>query len=86
MRFLAGHPHVGALLGDPGIAAIFAPERDVGRMLHVEAAWTRVIAPPSEVGRLSDAIETAIIDQAALGAATARDGVPVPELVRQLKA
>ncbi|MEM0908962.1 MAG: lyase family protein, partial [Pseudomonadota bacterium] len=47
---------------------------------------TRVIAPPSEVGRLSDAIETAIIDQAALGAATARDGVPVPELVRQLKA
>jgi 3-carboxy-cis,cis-muconate cycloisomerase len=60
-------------------------------MLRVEGglacAQARLgLVPPGVARRIADASMTLKPDLAAIGTATARDGVPVPELVRQLRA
>ncbi len=85
------HPWLGALLGDAEGAAVFSADRELKAMLAVEAA---LAAAEAEIGLIpataGAAIEAACArfspDRAALAAATARDGVVVPELVRQLRA
>lgn len=80
------HPWLSGLFGDPDMAALLSPKADLSRMLRVEAAWTKTIAPTDDAERIANAILTAPIHPEELTDGTARDGVPVPDLVRLLKA
>ena len=80
------HPWLSALMGDPQIAAILSPEAELARMLRIEAAWTRTIAPAPEADRIAARIEGADIAPADLAPGTAQDGLPVPALVALLRA
>lgn len=85
------HHFLSALAGDPEIASLFGDRARLARLLAVEAALARAqgtageIAPTEAeaIARLCSTIE---IDREALAIGLARDGVPIPELVRQLKA
>lgn len=88
---LAPHAWSGGLLGDDEIAVMFAPEAELGRLLKVEAAWTRALAETEgfdsdRAARLAADITTAPIDPADLREGFSRDGVPIPTLVSLLKA
>ncbi len=85
------HRWLGGLFGDRQAAAIWAPDRQIAHMLRIEAAYTRARAhagtwPKVRADRAARVIETCIPDLDALRSGTARDGVPVPELIRQIKA
>lgn len=93
----SSHPWLSGLLGDPEIAGIFSPERELKRFLQVEAAWTRALgqvsggqdvdaAANTQAETVARAIEDAAITPAALSEGMARDGVPIPALVKLLKA
>jgi 3-carboxy-cis,cis-muconate cycloisomerase len=85
------HPILAGLLGDREIAAFFSVEAELKAMLDFEAA---LAAAEAEKGVIPEAAGTAIFeaitgfrpDIEKLGQAAARDGVVVPELVRQLRA
>lgn len=84
------HPFLSGLLGDEEIAAFFSAEADIRAMLSFEAALARAEAKHGFVAegaaaRIADVCATFLPDIAALQHATARDGVVVPELVRQLR-
>ena len=81
----ADHPWLGELFGDAEIAQMLSAEADLHRMLRIEAAWTRAIAPEDISERIASRTEHASINPGDLAAGTSRDGVPVPELVRILK-
>ena len=81
----------GDLLADADVRALFSDRRKIADMLRVEGglacAQARLgLLPPGVARRIADASMTLQPDLEAIGAATARDGVPVPELVRQLRA
>lgn len=83
-------PLLGALLGDQEIAACFSVKAELAAMLRFEAALARVCAahrfiPENAAGAIATLCETFEPDLPAISAATARDGVCVPELVRQLR-
>lgn len=85
----ATHPWMRGLLGEGDIAAVFAPEAELRRMLEVEAAWTRalgVVNNAPEVAEIAARIETAQISPSDLQDGFALDGVPIPALVEILKA
>ncbi|MEO1701668.1 MAG: 3-carboxy-cis,cis-muconate cycloisomerase [Pseudomonadota bacterium] len=86
MTDLWQHPWLSGLFGDPEMAALLSPEAELSRMLRVEAAWTAAIAPKEDEERITNAIMTAPIRPDDLTDGTARDGLPVPDLVRLLKA
>ena len=78
------------LFGDSEVEAILSPDADVKRMLTVEAAWTRALGQSGAIGLeqsedVARRIENASIDHAKLSEGSARDGLPVPTLVQQLK-
>ncbi|WP_237478431.1 3-carboxy-cis,cis-muconate cycloisomerase [Lichenibacterium dinghuense] len=80
-----------ALAGDPEIEAFFTDEADLAAMLRFEAALAEAQAaagmvPLEAAARIAGALASFAPDWAALRAGVARDGVPVPELVRQLRA
>ena len=80
-----------ALAGDPELEALFADAADLAAMLRFEAALADAQAsvgliPPEAAARISDACAAFAPDWAALRAGIARDGVVVPDLVRQLRA
>lgn len=84
------HPYLSGLLGDEEIAGLFSVEADIGAMLAFEVALARVEAGlgliPSEAAMTIGATCAAFTpDMARLRDATARDGVVIPELVRQLR-
>lgn len=84
------HPWLGGLFGDAEAAAIWSPERQLEHMLRIEAAFSRTLGhvgrvPPEMAERAALAIEGCTPDQAALRAGTACDGLPLPDLVRQLR-
>lgn len=79
------------LVGDDAAAAIWSPERQMQAMLRFEAALTRAmgaagVATPETCEAVARQIETFHPDMAAITAATSVDGLPVPELIRQLRA
>lgn len=85
------HPWLGGLFGDAEMAAILAPERQMAHMLAFEAAWSRAcgkagLFDAEKAEQAAQTIEGARIDLADIAAGMAEDGVPVPRLVRQLKA
>ncbi|MBQ2263711.1 MAG: 3-carboxy-cis,cis-muconate cycloisomerase [Loktanella sp.] len=85
------HPWLGGLFGDAHAAAIWSPDRQLAHMLRVEAAYTHALGavgslPSEKAARVSTMIMAFAPDIAAINVGTARDGVPVPDLVRQIKA
>lgn len=79
------------LVGDDAAAALWAPDRQMRAMLAVEAALTRAFGQTGHGdGATCDALAARIAaftpDMAAITAAVGRDGIPVAELVRQLRA
>ncbi len=85
---IATHPWLSGLLGDQEMAAIFAPEAELKRLLDVEAAWTRALGEVeghAAAGEIATAIETAVIDPKTLAAGMAKDGVTIPALVHLLR-
>jgi 3-carboxy-cis,cis-muconate cycloisomerase len=85
------HPLLAGLLGDPEIAAWFAPEAEIAAMLRFEAALARAearcgIIPEAAAREIEAVTRDFRPDLQALGEASARDGLIIPELVRQLRA
>lgn len=84
------HPWLGGLFADEAARAIWSPDRQLGHMLAVEAAWSRGLAAagrvaPDTAERAAAAILSWPPDADLLRAGTATDGLPVPALVRALK-
>ncbi|UXX82207.1 3-carboxy-cis,cis-muconate cycloisomerase [Roseovarius pelagicus] len=90
MSGVFNHPWLGGLFDDAEAAAIWAPERQLSHMLMFEAAFTRALGA---VGTISSGvaqttasmIEQFDTDMTDLHHGTARDGLPVPALVAQLR-
>ncbi|WP_296434813.1 3-carboxy-cis,cis-muconate cycloisomerase [Rhizobium sp. UBA1881] len=85
------HPFLSGLVGDEETSAWFTAEADIRAMLHFEAALARAeaihgVIPEPAAQTICAACAAFSTDLPALRAATARDGVAVPELVRQLRA
>lgn len=85
------HPVLGELLGDPELAPLLAGEAEIQAMVRIEAELARAQAAegliPADAAVAIQAVCGSFrADLGALRAATARDGVPVPELVGQLRA
>ncbi len=79
-----------SLLGDPEIEELFSPEKLLGHMLQVEV---EVASIQARIGQISNCSARQIAkaahefepDVARLTRSTERDGVVVPELVKQLR-
>lgn len=85
------HPFLSGLLGDREVGAFFSAEAEFKGMLDFEAALAAAEAEkgiiPEAAGKtITKAIASFRPDVEKLRQATARDGVVVPELVRQLRA
>jgi 3-carboxy-cis,cis-muconate cycloisomerase len=84
------HPWLKGLLGDSEAAAIWGPEQQMQHMLAFEAAFTRALGGAGQISadqatKVAKLIADFAPDLDAMNTATMRDGVPVPELVAQLK-
>lgn len=90
MSTVFDHPWLSGLFGDAEAAAIWSPERQLKHMLAFEAAFTQAL---NHVGAIQlDQPEDLVariasfqVDLDDLRQGTARDGLPVPALVSQLK-
>lgn len=85
------HPVLGGLFGDAEIAALFSAEADIAAMLRFETALASAqaatgIISDGEATSISQGLAKASVDYAALRNGVAKDGVVIPELVRQLRA
>lgn len=85
------HPFLSGLVGDDEIAPYFSAEADIRAMLSFEAALARAEAAhglfPGEAARkIAEACAGFSPDLASLRSATAKDGVVVPDFVKQLRA
>ena len=79
------------LLGDHEVAACFSVEADIAAMVQFEVALASATAsagliPIESPGFIAAACSGFAPDVEKINAGTARDGVPVPELVAQLRA
>ncbi|MBB5666305.1 3-carboxy-cis,cis-muconate cycloisomerase [Rhizobium leguminosarum] len=84
------HPFLSGLLGDDEIAPYFSAEADIRAMLSFEAALARAeaahgVIPAEAARRIAEICAGFSADLHRLRAATARDGVVVPELIKQLR-
>lgn len=77
------HAWLSGLFADAEVAALWSAEAQMGHMLRMEAAWSRGLGASEAVASGIAAFDP---DMADIAAGTARDGVPVPALVRQLRA
>lgn len=85
------HPWLGGHFGDAEALRVWSPENQLAHMLAFEAAWSRALGAcgllaPDMAARDARTIEGFTPDIAALREGTARDGLPVPALVAQLRA
>lgn len=85
------NPLFAPLLGDPQVAHLFQAEISLERMVAFERALTVALqdvgAVPKNLAAIAlDKIDSFQPDITAIGQATIIDGLPVPELIRQLKA
>lgn len=86
-----GHPFLAGLLGDDEIAPLFTAAAELEQYCAFEAALARAeaaegVIPAAAAEAIAAAATGFAPDVAALRAATARDGVAVPEFLRQLGA
>ena len=84
------HPYLVGLLGDEETAAQFSAAAEIEAMLHFEGALARAerdegLVPAAAAERIAQTVQHFAPDMAALRQAVGRDGVVVPELVRQLR-
>ncbi|MDQ2633443.1 MAG: 3-carboxy-cis,cis-muconate cycloisomerase [Pseudomonadota bacterium] len=84
------HPLLAGLLGDSEVAAWFSVAAELDAMLDFERALAAAqaelgIIPAAAAGAIAACLDGFTPETAALRAATARDGVVVPELVRQIR-
>jgi 3-carboxy-cis,cis-muconate cycloisomerase len=84
------HPFLSGLLGDNEVAGYFSAETDIRAMLSFEAALARAeavheLVPDQAARHIGTVCDKFAPDVLALRAATARDGVVVPDLVQQLR-
>jgi 3-carboxy-cis,cis-muconate cycloisomerase len=84
------HPYLSGLLGDEEIGAQFSAAADIRGMLDFEAALAQAEAKTGlltseEAQRISTVCRSFVPDMARLKDGTARDGVVIPELIRQLR-
>lgn len=89
MTNLSHHPWFGDLFGCEETAALFSTNRQLATLLQVEAAWTRALGGVEEADqaeRIARKIERLTIKPDALRTGTTKDGIPVPTLVRLIKA
>ena len=85
------HPWNGGLFGDDAVAAIWSPKTQLAHFRSFEAALSHALdavgdVPAGSGDAAADAILSAGLDITALRSGTSIDGLPVPELVRQLRA
>ena len=85
------HPFLSGLLGDDETAQLLGSDAEIAAMLSFEIALAKVEAqhgliPAEAAAAIRDGLNGFRPDMASLKAATARDGVVVPEFVRQLRA
>lgn len=85
------HDLLSGLLGDDEVAALFSPEAEIAGIVAFEQALASAeaaegVIPEKSGEAIAERIADIELDISALRAATARDGVVVPELVRQLRA
>lgn len=85
------HPWLGGLFGDDEAAALWSPEAQLGHFRAFEAALARALEQSGQVpsghgAAAATVIETADIDLQGLAQGTATDGLPIPNLVKQLRA
>jgi len=88
---MSGSAVLGALVGDRAIEALFSDEADLAAMLRVESALAAAEAEAGLISadaatRIAEACASFSADPEKLAAGMARDGVVIPELVRQLRA
>ena len=84
------HPFLSGLLGNDEVAALFSADRDIATMLRFESALAEAEAregaiPQEAADRIMEVCASFRPDMEGLAKATARDGVVVPDLVRQLR-
>lgn len=84
------HPILSGLTGDPDIAGLFSADAELAAMLafEVELAAAEAqagVIPNEAAAAIRAALSAFRPDMAALRAATAIDGVVVPDLVRQMR-
>lgn len=84
------HPWLGGLFDEAQMAAIWSPERTLGHLLQFEAVYSRALGIAGVVDikaaeAAADIIANFNPDITDLRAGTARDGLPIPRLVKQLK-
>lgn len=84
------HPWLSRLLGDDEIGRHFSAEAEHAAMIDFEAALAATegaegIIPSDAAALIAERIGTFHADTEAMAGATARDGVVVPEFVRQLR-
>ncbi|PYB72535.1 3-carboxy-cis,cis-muconate cycloisomerase [Rhizobium wuzhouense] len=85
------HPLLSGLLGDTEVAAQFSAAAELQAMLSFEAALAKAEAeegliPVPAAEAIAGLAEDFVADLDALNQATARDGVVIPDLVRQWRA
>jgi len=85
------HPLLAGLLGDPEVASLFDVEAEIAAMMRFERALTKAeatcgVIPATAAEAILKAMDRFTPDIDALGAASARDGLVVPELVTQIRA
>lgn len=79
------------LFADPGIAALFSDAAEVEAMIAVERALARVegrlgVIPADAAAEIDRKLDGATVDAASLAAGTRSAGVPIPALVKELRA
>lgn len=84
------HPYLSGLLGDEETSRQFSVDAEIAAMLAFERALSEAEADEGVISReaaaaIVEALSSFVPDIAALNAGVSRDGVVVPELVRQLR-
>ncbi|RWX80930.1 3-carboxy-cis,cis-muconate cycloisomerase [Neorhizobium lilium] len=84
------HPFLSGLLGDEEVTKLMSPQAEIDAMLAFEAALAKAQAdegliPAEAADQIVNSVTSFTPDIEALREATGRDGVVVPDLVRQLR-
>ena len=82
---------LGPLFADPEIAALFTDEAELAALIDVERALARVegrqgVIPADAAAEIDRRLDGAEVDPASLASGTRSAGVPLPGLVKDLKA
>jgi 3-carboxy-cis,cis-muconate cycloisomerase len=85
------HPYLSGLVGDEDVSRLFSVEAEVSAMLAFEAALATAeaiegVIPQAAAERIAEVCADFVPDIEALKVATARDGIVVSDLVKQLRA